>query len=270
MKIDKDTKISRLLNENPKAIEAIASINKHFRKLKNPILRKTLAPRVSIADAARIGGTSVNAFFEKLAPLGFEAGPQAEETDINTQYKIEMDNFKKENVVQMDVRPVIEAGNDPFKAIMGAIKTLPGDGVLEIINVFEPIPLINNLREKGFASFTERPTEGEVHTFFKKTGEAAQDEAPVQEQTDLSSFELKVVEFGENIKTIDVRHLEMPEPMVTILQEVEILPEGHALYVHHKRIPQFLLPELKKREFEILNSEVDENNMNLLIYKKGN
>ena len=267
MKIDKNTKISRILQENPEAIEAIASINKHFRKLRNPVLRKMLASRVSVADAAKIGGTSVNIFFEKLKPFGFESESQDEEINTNTQNIFEMDKFKKENVIQMDVRPTIKAGNDPFKEIMAAIKTLPQNAVLEIINVFEPIPLINNLHDKGFVSFTERPNEGEVHTFFKKTGQTKVEDTPKQKHTELSAFELKVAEFGENIKTIDVRELEMPMPMATILSEIETIPENHGLYVHHKRIPQFLLPELEKRGYSILSNEVDKENLNLLIYK---
>ena len=71
MKIDQYTKISQLINANPAVIEAIASINRHFEKLRNPILRKILASRVTIADAAKIGGTTVQQFYEKLGPLGF-------------------------------------------------------------------------------------------------------------------------------------------------------------------------------------------------------
>lgn len=267
MKINKDTKISKILKENTETIDVIASINKHFNKLRNPVLRKILASRVSIADAAKIGGSSVDVFFEKLAPLGFEVETQTEEKYTNKKNIIKMDTFKKENIIQMDVRPTIKSGNDPFKEIMETIKTLPEDAVLEIVNVFEPIPLINNLRDKGFLSFTERPHEGEVHTFFKKTKQIIVNDIPKQEQADLSEFELKVAEFGENIKTIDVRHLEMPMPMATVLEEVENLSENIGLFVQHKRIPQFLLPELEKRGYSILSYELDKENINLLIYK---
>ena len=67
---------------------------------------------------------------------------------------------------------------------------------------------------------------------------------------------------------IDVRDLEMPMPMVTILEAIETLEEGHALYVHHKRLPQYLLPELKEREFDYKAQEVDEDNMKLIIFRK--
>src|SRR5688572_33066781 len=71
MLISPQTKISVILQANPKAVDAIASINPHFEKLRNPILRKILASRVTIADGARIGGATVATFFEKLEALGF-------------------------------------------------------------------------------------------------------------------------------------------------------------------------------------------------------
>ncbi|OQX76456.1 MAG: hypothetical protein B6D61_08770 [Bacteroidetes bacterium 4484_249] len=269
MKISANTKVSVLLKDKPESIDVIASINKHFKKLKNPVLRKLLAPRVTISDAAKIGGTTVDVFLNKLQEIGFEIDMTKSEKVKSSVEKNDGDSkiFTKESIVELDVRPNIEAGNDPFKIILTAIKELPDNSVLKIINVFEPLPLINHLRDKGYESITERPEEGVVHTYFRKAAQVSKEDLPEIKLTDFSEFEMKTSEFGENIKTIDVRHLEMPEPMVTILQEVEKLPEGHALYVHHKRIPQFLLPELKKRDYIILYNEIDENNMNLLIYK---
>jgi len=66
---------------------------------------------------------------------------------------------------------------------------------------------------------------------------------------------------------VDVRQLEMPEPMTTILERLEVLPEGNCLLVDHKKVPQFLLPELKQRGFEILYNKKSENHLQLLIYK---
>lgn len=270
MKISKDTKISQLIKQNPDSIEVIAGINKHFNKLKNPVLRKLLAPRVSIAEAAKIGGSTIEVFFDKLKEIGFEVDGTINNDIVEQAETPSTDilNIDKEKLINLDVRPTIQAGNDPLKSIIEATKKLPEDGVLLIINSFEPIPLINNLREKGFDSVTQRPEEGVVHTYFFKSKDSSNVDVAEVEETELNEFELTVSEFGENIKTIDVRDMEMPEPMVTILQEIENLPERHALYVHHKRVPQFLLPELEKRDFSILNLEEAENNVKLLIFKK--
>ncbi len=171
-------------------------------------------------------------------------------------------------MVTLDVRPTIESGVDPFKIIMQEVKNLKENETLQIINSFEPIPLIRKLQSKGFDSWTERPDEGAVHTFFKmnKTKWVDNEIEDVVKKSK-KNFDEQLSFFGDNIRSIDVRQLEMPEPMVQILKEIEILEKGQALYVDHKKIPQFLLPELEVRNFEILYKEIDCNHTKLLIYK---
>lgn len=69
--------------------------------------------------------------------------------------------------------------------------------------------------------------------------------------------------------TVDVREMEMPQPMMTILEALENLPEDTALFVYHKRIPVFLLPELADRNFDYRAHEISEGNVELLIFRKG-
>ena len=88
-------------------------------------------------------------------------------------------------------------------------------------------------------------------------------------QKNKKDFDEQLTFFGDNCKSIDVRQLEMPEPMVQIIKEIETLKRGQALYVDHKKIPQFLLPELEVRNFEILFKEIDCNHTKLLIYKSN-
>lgn len=66
---------------------------------------------------------------------------------------------------------------------------------------------------------------------------------------------------------IDVRHLEMPGPMQRILEVLETLKDDQLLYVHHKRIPIYLLEELESRDFVIHIWTVDENEVKLMIEK---
>jgi uncharacterized protein (DUF2249 family) len=80
-------------------------------------------------------------------------------------------------------------------------------------------------------------------------------------------FEEIEKQFAGRMKEIDVRHLEMPLPMVTILEEIEGLKEGDALYVHHKKLPQYLLPELEERNFKWASQDIDESNIKLIIFK---
>jgi uncharacterized protein (DUF2249 family) len=73
--------------------------------------------------------------------------------------------------------------------------------------------------------------------------------------------------FGDHIQKVDVRHLEMPQPMHTILEALDHLSSGTALYVYHKRIPVFLLPELVQRGFDYRIKEIKDGEVHLLIFE---
>ena len=267
MIVDKNTKISEILKVKPEAIDAIASINRHFKKLKNPFLRKMLAPRVNVAAAAQVGNSTVNQMLKVLEEVGFEVSYE-EENKLNNDINTEID-MERTNIVDLDVRPILDSGVDPFNVIMDGLKTLKDDETLRIINTFEPIPLLNIIKKKGYEYESERPEEGVVHTYLKKNaGEIVVEEvAPTVNDRELTYDDLERKYEGK-LTEIDVRDLEMPMPMVTILEAIETLEEGHALYVHHKRLPQYLLPELKEREFDYKAQEVDEDNMKLIIFRK--
>jgi uncharacterized protein (DUF2249 family) len=265
MKITSDTKISNVFKENKDAIDLITSINQHFKKLKNPVLRKVLAPRVTIKDAAKIGNITTREILQKLESIGFQVAYDDESTNV----VIEESKFTEEitNVVTLDVRPTIAAGADPFKEIMGAIKKMSGTETLEIINVFEPTPLIQILKGKGYKTWTDKVDEDEYHTYFKKESDSSHQEIVADMPIAEGSFDEKLSVFGENLVEIDVRLLEMPEPMVTILSELETLPDTHVLLVNHKKMPQFLLPELENRNYQIMSKEIEEGFVQLIIYK---
>ena len=268
MKINSNTKISEIIKENEGAIDTIATINKHFKKLNNPILRKVLAPRVTIADAAKIGGVSVELLLDRLSSIGFEI---AEISSNESQYgsSQNVNHFEEKDIIEFDARPELEKGVDPFKSIMRELKSLPDGKILKIINTFEPLPLIKILSEKGYAYKVERENDL-VYTYFTKiNGEAPSNDLPQEViEDDPELFNSLEKRFKDKIKEIDVRQLEMPLPMVTILQEIETLNPEEALYVHHKRIPQFLLSELEQRGYNLVGKKIDEANTKLIIFKK--
>ncbi|MEN8137697.1 MAG: DUF2249 domain-containing protein [Bacteroidota bacterium] len=270
MKINEQTRVSDLIKFNEASIDAIASINKHFTKLKNPILRKVLAKRVSIADAAKVGGTTVEDFYKVLRPLGFESEiiDFNKEIKPNTEYKVsdmDINNIDPSKLTELDVRDEIAGGNDPFVIIMDALKKMPEDNTLKLINIFEPIPLINKLNKKGYSTFVDTSVEGMVVTYFHK-----EQDMEIEEETRFASkdtFEKVKGFYGDKIVEIDVRDLEMPEPMVQTLANAENLKEGYALYVNHKKVPQYLIPELEERGMKFLIYEIEEGNVKLLIFR---
>lgn len=269
------TKISELLKANPQSIDAIASLAKPLEKLKNPILRKIMASRVNIAEAAKMGGVTVADFQKVLEPLGFVfENTITNERDARQQAKPDwLKRAREEDIDLYDVRPIIDKGADPLKAILQRFKDTSAGEILCIINSFVPTPLIHLLQqEKAEDSYVETVGETEYHTYFLKKGKPVTHSSQTAEEKlmmdDGDTFAAVRGRFStDEIREIDVRMLEMPGPMQTILAELEELPAGHALYVNHKRIPLYLLEELADKRYEIHIHNIAEGDVKMLIFK---
>lgn len=285
MIINSNTKISELLKENSQALEAISSLAKPLEKLRNPILRKLMASRTSIKEAAAIGGCSVEEFFLVLRPLGFEM----EDTD-NPNTKTEapqprpvwLQALPSDKITDLDVREMLASGHDPLKEIMAAFKKVEPGTALKIINTFVPTPLFRLLENKGAATYAETLEPRLVYSYFYKPSKEASLQTPSKvdkpstvppdlvSTVDEATFMTALNQFGTAlVKTIDVRQLEMPAPMHKILGELEILPKEEALYVYHKRIPVYLLEDLQSSgKFNVLIWPVSEKEVKLLLTHK--
>ncbi|WP_332026064.1 DUF2249 domain-containing protein [Kaistella sp.] len=273
--ISMNTKISELIKENSGSVDAIASIAKPLEKLKNPILRKIMASRVTIAEASKMTGTKVDDFKRVLSPLGFifEGDESAKEESPAKPKPSWLQNASKEIIDFYDVRPIIDDGADPLKEILHRFKEVKPGEILCVINGFMPTPLIHLLKqEKAEDTFVETISDKEFHTYFlkkKKEAEMAGSFESKLQMNGVEAFNGILAKFSEDqIRRIDVRGLEMPGPMHTILGELEKLPEGNALFIDHKRVPVYLLEELADKDFEVHIHNVAEGDVKMLIFRK--
>ncbi len=274
MQINETTKISTLIKENKKSIEAIAAIAKPLEKLKNPLLRKVMASRVTLAEAAKMGGCRVEDFAKALAPLGFNFVQKAAEEETTIEARPAwLTGAKNENIINFDVREILAAGSDPLKDIMQKFKSVAEGKILCIINSFIPTPLIHVLTKDGKSdSYTETIHSKEFHTYFLKQAKSKPPQIKNEESVIMDEAEsfaaLKSKFSADQIKEIDVRALEMPLPMQTILAALAQQAPGDALFVHHKRIPVYLLEELADKDFEVHIHSISETEVKMLIFKK--
>jgi uncharacterized protein (DUF2249 family) len=275
MVINEQTKIAALLKHHPDALETIVKLSPDFKKLRNPILRKLMAGRTSIAMASKIGGCKTEDFFKALAPLGFESDnttvlPQENPVNKNAPKPEYLQRIQPDQLIGFDVRAMLAEGNDPLKQIQQKVKSLQPGQVLVIVNNFEPVPLIKLLEKQGFQTYVNFVDAETIETYFYKTvpATASKEEISVGEEVPQSEdWDAIVARYENNLVEIDVRHLEMPMPMMTILENLEVLPKEKALYVYHKRIPVFLLTELKERSFDYRIKEIRDGEVYLLIFK---
>lgn len=268
-KINANTRVKQLLNvRQDEVIEALVQLNSNFSKLKNPILRNLLASRITIAGACKIANCKVSDFLNNMKQIGFEI----EEVETIAALAEQHIDFNKQTITnELDVRPYLEQDQDPLKLIMAEVKKLKPGHRLKIINKFEPTPLIDLLVARGFSYYSEQINADLVYTWFEKETETIEDLSDeLEAETGVSNtvFQETLHRFAaDHIQYIDVRELEMPKPMLMILEHIESMQEHHLLYVYHKKIPMFLLPELRKRGLNFIYNQKNDKEVDLLIYK---
>jgi len=275
--ITSNLKISKLLKEFPDALKVLLKASPHFAKLQNKLLRKTLAGRVTIEQAAAIAGIETNDLLRELnetcmAGGGSEQGDpysevikeKKEQTFINQG---SVDDFASYRRSYLDVRPIIDSGRDPLKDILSKVKTLLTDEVLVIINSFEPVPLYSLLGAKGFRYFTEKIDDAYKVYFYKKDWAAEGAEELPDNREKLPGNITKQIEF-ENTIEIDVHDLQPPEPMMKILENLQRIDERSVMIVHHHREPHLLYPILDERGYKAVCNKIGADSFKILITKK--
>ncbi|MCP8894424.1 DUF2249 domain-containing protein [Shinella daejeonensis] len=140
---------------------------------------------------------------------------------------------------ELDVRPILKSGGEPFQAIMAAVQALePGQG-LRLLATFHPVPLLQFLANRGFDHVSREIGDGDWEVLFTPQGA----ESPVEISYDADSPEA----WPDPGLHLDLTDLDPPEPMVRILAAAERLGPGEVLFALLSREPLFLFPELVAR-----------------------
>jgi TusA-related sulfurtransferase len=142
--------------------------------------------------------------------------------------------------MDVDVRPTLRAGGEPFGEIMAAVNTLPPGQGLRLLATFKPVPLFHVLGSKGFTHEAREIGGGDWEVLFSPGGEETGEGAPAVAASDGDAWPQPAHE-------MDNRELDPPEPMVRILAATEQMQAGEVLQALLCREPMFLLPELAKR-----------------------
>lgn len=145
--------------------------------------------------------------------------------------------------IDVDVRPILRRGGEPFSVIMSALERLePGQG-LRLYATFKPVPLFAVMADRGFAHSAQALDAGEWEVLFTPA-----ETKPIASVVGKPAFD----DWPEPAVKLDNRDLEPPEPMVRILAAAEKLGPGETLSALLRREPVFLFPQLEKRGYRWL------------------
>ena len=152
--ITPQTKVGELLDAYPELEGVFFELSPAFAKLKNPILRKTVARVASLQQAAAVGGLKVDEMVNRLRK---ECGQDNFSSDeMSSSY---LDDkfpawFDDSNVkIRFDASPIINSGGSPMNEILALTNKLLPDEILELKTPFVPAPIIDTLKKKGFICF---------------------------------------------------------------------------------------------------------------------
>lgn len=152
-------------------------------------------------------------------------------------------------IVDLDVRDMLRAKQEPFHRIMETVDSLTDGDVFQLHATFRPEPLIRLLGNRGFRHAVIR--EGEDHfivQFYK--GDA-----------------------GRPYFHLDNRGLEPPEPMMRTLAFLDGKEECQngtlGLEIWNERVPALLLPELEARGYRYEIEEEGNGTVRVKIYRAG-
>lgn len=160
-------------------------------------------------------------------------------------------------IKELDVRPDLRAGKEPFRKIMAAAGELTGNDQLHILAPFRPDPLLKVLGNKGFQVSCEQDADLD-QTWRVKVRQGAGDgggENLANEQ-DLGNSQVSEGPVGaadqleEGIYFLDNRGLVPPQPMQRTLETLQQLAPADTLVIHNDRRPAFLYPQLEELGFE--------------------
>ncbi len=169
VQITPDTKVSTLLDQYPQLEDVLIDLAPAFSKLKNPVLRRTIARITSLRQVAAIGEISISDLINKLRQ---EAGIneiycEGEEESVADAGA--PDWFSPEKISRtLDARPLIEAGEHPVGQVLQEVQNLQPGEIYELITPFLPAPLIDKVKEMGFLAWSKSEKPDLIRSFFTR------------------------------------------------------------------------------------------------------
>lgn len=136
----------------PKLESVLMEMSPAFEKLKNPILRKTVARVATLQQIAVVGSLNVDTIINRLRK---EVGQELAEEESNIPdylSEITPEWFHEKRIVKrFDASPLINSGGSPMNEILQQTKELGKEEIFELTTPFIPAPIIDMLKGRNFS-----------------------------------------------------------------------------------------------------------------------
>jgi len=159
------TKIAELINAYPNLEPVLVDYVPAFEKLRNPILRKTVARITSLQQAAAIGGVNVQ---DLINHLRREVGQDHFSGEAAAAYTTEQPNWFSETrvVTEFDAKSMLAEGEQPVNQVIADLNTLDQGDIYKLVAPFMPAPLVDKASSLGFAHWVTHKDDQEFVIYF--------------------------------------------------------------------------------------------------------
>ena len=172
--ITPETRVGDLIDAFPELEATLLGLAPAFEKLKNPILRKTVAKVATLQQAARIGGLDVR---DLVARLRQAAGqPALDGGNIRVGVEGAAAGFHEQTApawfdegrvdAPIDADAILASGEHPLGLVRRRLAALEPGRILALTSGFRPVPLIDTMLREGYEVFVRETAGGQVTTYF--------------------------------------------------------------------------------------------------------
>lgn len=135
------TKVLQLIETYPQLEDLLINMVPAFEKLKNPVLRKTVAKIATLQQAAAIGHLKTEDLINTLRKaVGQELTDSAGDVQFVT---VRPDWFDETKIaLEFDIREMLLAGEQPVNQVISDLNRLNSGEIYQLIAPFLPAPLI--------------------------------------------------------------------------------------------------------------------------------
>jgi hypothetical protein len=161
------TKISQVLDAYPDLEKVLIEYAPAFKKLKNPMLRKTVAKVTTLQQAAAIADVKVEVLINNLRK---EVGQDLYSDASSSGYNTEKPGWFKEERIKstLDAKGMLDAGEQPVNQAIADLKKLEAGSIYKVNAPFLPAPLIDKASSLGVKHWVVKEGEEDFTIYFYK------------------------------------------------------------------------------------------------------
>jgi hypothetical protein len=157
-----------LLEAYPELEDVLIGIAEPFKKLKNPILRKTVAKIATIKHISSVGGVPLNELIAKLREVVGQS-VSTESYEDSEYYGEQPDWFSPDRIaLSIEEDKLEDKDKMALVTLLGEAKHVAMGEIIELVTTFLPAPGIDVMKSKGYSAWTRNEGDDVIKSYFLK------------------------------------------------------------------------------------------------------